>query len=97
VVYSPLKQLYEVYLRRTRESRTGFRVLIVYVGTVLDTTRGTRKADKLARSVLKAFGTRRRAMFFGFSGFNFLGLYFLLPILFVMATVAQRRVRRILT
>lgn len=96
VVYTSLKQLYEAYLRRTRESRPGFSVLIVYVGTVLDTTRGTKKADRLARSVVTAFGARRRAMFFGFSGLIFLGLYFLQPILFLMATVAQRRVRRML-
>ena len=95
VVYTSLKQLYEVYLRRTRESRPDFRLLIVYVGTVLDTTRASKKADRLARSVTRAFDGGRRAMFFGLIGLVFLGLYFLQPILFLFVTFAQRRLRRL--
>jgi short-subunit dehydrogenase len=92
-VYTALKSLYEVYLRKLGERRPDFRLLVVRVGTVVETRRASGKPEKLANAVRKAFADRRENLFFGGSGVLLVGLFYLQPVVFHLVTFAQRKAR----
>jgi hypothetical protein len=93
-VYTSLKRLHEAYLRKAVARRPGMRLLVVYVATVIDPRSGSSKAARLAGAVGRAFRAGRSRMLFGLSGRLLLGLYHLQPALFLLATYAQRKLRR---
>src|SRR5208283_4549825 len=95
VVYTSLKGLHEAYLRKLRDKRPDLRLLVVHVGAVIDTTRPSRKADGLARAVGKSFRAGRGELMFGLGGRFLLGLFYVQPVLFLLATLLQRRLRRL--
>ena len=96
-VYSSLKELYGAYLGRLRDSRTDMRLLVVYVCTVIDPTKGSVKARRLALATAGGFRAGRSFMFFGLGGAAYLGAYFLQPLVFSAATRVQRRLRRLIS
>jgi NADP-dependent 3-hydroxy acid dehydrogenase YdfG len=95
-IYAALKTLNETYLTKIKNSRPDFYLLIVYVGTVIDTTRETHKPKTLAAAVFQAFDNKNEKLFFGLSGIFLLILFYFQPILYYGVTIAQRRIRRLL-
>jgi NADP-dependent 3-hydroxy acid dehydrogenase YdfG len=95
-IYTALKVLYAAYLTKIKDIRPDFNLLIVYVGTVIDTRKETRKPKKLASAVFKAFNNKKGKVFFGLSGIVYLVLFYLQPLLFHGVTVAQRKIRALL-
>lgn len=93
-IYSTLKALYEAYLIKLRDSRSDLRLLVVYVGTVIDAKNASNKANNLASAVFKAFNRKNEKLFFGVSGMLFVALYYFQPVIFYLVTLAQRRIRR---
>ncbi len=91
--YSSLKRLSELYLQRVRESRAGFRLLVVRVGTVIDTEKGSDKARKLAGAVSRAYAGDRKVLLFGLEGRLFVGLFYLQPLVFRAVAHLQRTLR----
>jgi len=91
--YSSLKRLSELYLGRVSESRAGFRLLVVRVGTVIDTEKGSDEAQRLAAAVVRAFKGNRKVLLYGLSGRLFVGLFYLQPLVFQFVSVLQRRLR----
>ena len=94
-VYASLKCLNEAYLKTTRERRPDLRLLVVYVGTVIDPRNPSGKASRLARAVGKAFRAGKSRMSFGLSGALLVGLFYVQPVLFLFAISVQRRLRRV--
>ena len=95
-IYTALKVLYAAYLTKIKNIRPDFNLLIVYVGTVIDTRKETRKPKKLASGVFKAFNSKKGKVFFGLSGIVYLVLFYSQPLLFYGVTVAQRKIRAFL-
>ncbi len=93
-VYTALKVLYETYLKKIRDKRPEFNLLVVYVGTVIDAKNESDKPKKLASAVFDAFARNRRRLFYGVSGMLFLGLFYFQPIAFYLVTLAQRKIRQ---
>lgn len=95
-VYTALKGLYETYLNKLRDEHSDLYLLVVYVGTVIDTKNESTKPGKLASAVVKAFDRRKRKLFYGLSGVLFLVLFYFQPVVFYGVTVAQRQIRKLL-
>ena len=95
-IYTAFKALHETYLTKIKNSRPGFNLMIVYVGTVIDTRSETNKPRKLASAVFRAFTKRKEKLFFGVGGIFLLVLFYFQPVLFYAVTVAQRKIRRLL-
>lgn len=95
-IYTALKTLNETYLTKIKNSRSDFYLLMVYVGTVIDTRHETHKPKKLASAVAHAFGKKNETLFFGLSGIFLLVLFYFQPTLYYGVTIAQRRIRRFL-
>ncbi len=95
-IYTALKTLNETYLTKIKNSRPDFYLLIVYVGTIIDTRHETHKPKKLASAVSQAFGNKNEKLFFGLSGIFLLILFYFQPMLYYGVTIAQRRIRRLL-
>jgi short-subunit dehydrogenase len=95
-VYTALKTLNETYLKQIKGSRSDFYLLIVYVGTVIDSRHDTHKSTRLATAVSQAFAKGNEKIFFGLSGVFLLILFHLQPMLYYAVTIAQRRIRRLL-
>jgi short-subunit dehydrogenase len=96
-VYSSLKGLYGSYLGRLRDSRPDLHLLVVNICTVIDPKKGSKKAQSLAIATVGAIRARRRVLFFGMGGAAYLGMYFLQPLAFHAVTLAQRRLRKLLS
>jgi NADP-dependent 3-hydroxy acid dehydrogenase YdfG len=96
-IYSCLKSLYGIYLFKIERSIPKFRLLIVYVGTVIDPGRESSKANQLALAVHRAFRSNKRKLFFGISGRVLFALFHLQPILFRLVVIVQRKIRYLLT
>lgn len=95
-VYTALKQLYEDYLNKLKRNRSELSLLVVYVGTVIDTSKPSKKAEQLASAVFGAFQKKKEKLFFGLSGVFLLTLFYIQPVIFYLVTIAQRRVRQLL-
>jgi short-subunit dehydrogenase len=95
-VYTALKGIYETYLNKLKDKRSDFDLLVVYVGTVIDTKNESNKPRKLASAVVKAFDNKKEKLFYGLSGVLFLVLFYFQPVLFYGVTVAQRQIRKLL-
>ena len=93
--YTALKTLNETYLTKIRDSRPDFYLLIVYLGTVIDTKHKTSKPGKLAAAVFHAYGKKNEKLFFGLSGMVLLVAFFLQPMLYYGVTIAQRKIRQL--
>ena len=96
IIYAALKALHETYLIKLKDERPKMNLLIVHVGTVIDTNRETNKPRKLASAVFEAFNAKKQKLFFGLSGVLLLALFYLQPVLFRGFTIAQRKLRKIL-
>lgn len=95
-IYIALKTLYATYLSKIKNSRPNFHLLIVYVGTIIDTKNDTPKPKQLAVAVFKAFNIKKGKLFFGLSGIVYLVLFYFQPVLFHGVTIAQRKIRAFL-
>jgi NADP-dependent 3-hydroxy acid dehydrogenase YdfG len=95
VIYTALKEIYESYLLKLKRGRPDFRLLIAYVGAVIDTERETPKPRKLASAVFEAFKKRRKKLIFGASGIALLILFYFQPVLYYCVNVTQRKIREI--
>ena len=95
-VYTALKELYENYLNKMKRNRSELYLLVVYVGTVIDTSKASKKAEQLASAVFEAFQKKKEKLFFGLSGMLLLTLFYIQPVIFYLVTLAQRRVRQLL-
>ena len=93
VVYASLKSLYETYLQKLKARRPDFRLLVVYVGTVVDPKNVSEKPRRLAAAVAKAFAAKKETMFYGLSGRVFIGLFYFQPLVFSLVALMQRKVR----
>jgi short-subunit dehydrogenase len=94
-VYTSLKQLYETYLKKLKGYRPDFNLLVVYVATVIDAKSLSRKQQKLASAVVKAFNSKKQRLFYGWSGMLFLILFYFQPVIFYFVTLAQRKIRNL--
>ncbi|MCX7144221.1 MAG: SDR family NAD(P)-dependent oxidoreductase [Proteobacteria bacterium] len=94
-VYTALKGLYEIYLHRLKCDRSDFRLLIVHVGTVIDTKIASDKPAQLASAVIKAFDNRKERLLFGLSGRLILALFYVQPGIFYLVTLMQRKIRQL--
>jgi len=95
VVYTSLKSLYESYLQMLKAENPDFRLLVVYVGTLIDTKEASAKARKLATAVANAYHANRDSMLYGLTGRIFLWLFYLQPLVFFLVSRVQRKVRNI--
>jgi len=93
-VYASLKTLEEAYLRRMKAGRPDMRLLVVYVGTLIDRDRGSEKARTLAKAAARAFKGGRTVLFHGVGGLFYVGLFHVQPLLFLAFASLQRRLRR---
>jgi len=94
IVYTSLKRLTEAYYAALRRAHTDMRVLIVHVGTLVETERETPKAVKLAQAVLTAHRLGRQTLLYGLSGWLYLSLFYFQPLLFLIASKVQRALRK---
>jgi|GEM_PF-2442575 len=94
-VYATLKGLYETYLLKLRDSRPDLRLLVVYVGTVIDPKNTSNKPKRLAAAVITAFRNGRGKLFYGSSGIAFLALFYFQPVIFYCVARAQRALRKL--
>lgn len=95
-VYTALKGLYEIYLRKLKANHPDLTLLVVYVGTVIDTKNASNKPTELAAAVVKAFDNKREKVFYGVSGIFFLALFYFQPVIFYFVTRLQRRIRNLI-
>jgi short-subunit dehydrogenase len=93
-IYIALKTIYETYLLKLRNKRPDFILLIVYVGTVIDSKNDTNKPKHLASAVFKAFENKKDRLIYGLSGQLLLAMSYLHPMLCHGAIVAQRKIRQ---
>lgn len=92
-VYTALKELYGAYLKKLTETHAGIQLLVVYVGTVIETDRATDKPGELAAAVVQAYQEKRTELLYGLSGRLLLTLFNLQPIVFRWVTHVQRKIR----
>lgn len=93
VVYSSLKQLQEAHLKTLQRSLPSMRLMVVYVGMVIDTQRPTDKPVRLASAVLRGFQEGRSVLAHGTMGHLYYLLFHLQPVIFGWVTRLQRAVR----
>jgi short-subunit dehydrogenase len=96
VVYTSLKSLYEAYLQMLKVKHPDFQLLVVNVGTLVDTKEASTKARKLAAAVATAYYSKKEAMLYGMSGRMFVWLFYLQPLVFLFVLNIQRKVRNLL-
>jgi NAD(P)-dependent dehydrogenase (short-subunit alcohol dehydrogenase family) len=94
VIYASIKQICEGYLRIWQNVGRNRRLLIVYVGTLIDKNTPTPKAARLAAAVFEGFKGGKESIVFGTSGRAYVMLYNMQPIVFRLVTAVQRRLRR---
>jgi short-subunit dehydrogenase len=92
-VYSSLKQLQEAHLNSLRRAIPSLRLMVVYVGMVIDTQRPTDKPVQLAAAVLRGFQEGRSVLAHGTMGHLYYLLYHLQPVVFGWVTLLQRALR----
>jgi short-subunit dehydrogenase involved in D-alanine esterification of teichoic acids len=96
-IYSSLKVIYEMYLRRRQAVTGGFQLMIVYVATLIDTGKESAKANSLGAAVRSAYENKRDRLVYGASGRFLIGLYYLQPVIYRVFMTGQRIVRRALS
>jgi NAD(P)-dependent dehydrogenase (short-subunit alcohol dehydrogenase family) len=96
VLYSSLKRIYEVFLKRLCSEKVGMKLLIVHVGSVIPTDQVSLKARHLGERVFRAYGDDRKRVVIGLSGFLYVLLFNIQPLIFCGVTVIQRGLRRFL-
>ena len=95
-VYTSLKAVYEIYLNSLRIRQPVFRLLVVYIGTLVNTkSDSSAKPLKIASHVAAAFKRGDNTINYGLSGRLYVLLYYIQPLLFVVIIFLQRNIRRL--
>jgi short-subunit dehydrogenase len=93
VVYTSLKGLYEMYLKSLRIRQPEFRLMIVYLGTVVDPKSSSDKPKRIATSISAAFKRGNHTFTYGLIGRLYVLLFSINPLVFHAVTLLQRRIR----
>ncbi len=93
LLYSSLKSLQEMCLRKLATQREGVQLLVVRVGTVIPHERSNSVAQKLANAIYDAYVLKKTDLNYGWSGWIYVALFYLQPIIFVLVVHLQRWLR----
>ena len=93
LIYSSLKRLYQLYLKKIQRENVGFQVLFVYIGKIIDRSAGLNKPLDVAFAVRKAYFKKRKKLLIGWTGVLMVLLFLVQPFLFYLAVYIQRAVR----
>lgn len=93
MLYSSLKLLQEMCLRKLSLSCPGCALLIVRVGMVVPHTSSSRKAQQLADAIYQAHLQKKRILTYGWMGRIYLFLFYTQPMIFQWIVKLQRAFR----